>query len=88
MCKRGIFLPSSGRFWRCMAVGREGLEAEYGQKCMVTDLSAFQVGDGLGHACTVRVSRMFWVSTADMRLKGYYSTLIRDEHETAVCLMK
>jgi hypothetical protein len=61
---------------------------EHVQKCMVTDVSVFQVVDGLGHACTVRVSRLFWVSTADVKLKEYYSTLIRDEHETAVCLMK
>ena len=51
MCKRGIFVPSGGRFWRCMAVGREGLEVEYVQKCMVTDVSVFHVGDGLGHVC-------------------------------------
>lgn len=34
-----------------MAVGREGLEVEYVQKCMVTDVSVFHVGDGLGHVC-------------------------------------
>jgi hypothetical protein len=37
----------------------------------LTDLSAFQVGDGLGHACSVRVSRLFWVSTADVKLLEY-----------------
>jgi hypothetical protein len=56
--------------------------------CLVGDLSAFQIGDGLGHACSAEVSRLFWVSTADVTLCEYCSTVPRYEGITSSCLMK
>jgi len=56
--------------------------------CVVGDLSVFQIGDGLGHACTAEVSRLFWVSTGDATLCVYCSTVLRYERVTSSCLMK
>ena len=54
----------------------------------VRDLSVFQIGYGLGHARTGEVSRLFWVSTADVTLCEYCSTVLRYERVTSRCLMK
>lgn len=47
-------------------------EGEHVNGCVMGDVSVFQTGDGLDYdACTARVSRVFWASTADVRCKRY-----------------
>lgn len=58
------------------------------QSVWVTDLSVFQDGDGLGRACTVRVSRLFWASTADVVELCWALAAPGYEGATSSCLMK